>query len=135
MFGAICYDCSRCLLLSRSATTDVVTTISSGTCSMMPFIPGETDSSQETYIIPLARTFNPEFPKRAAHQASLQLPTPLRCSSLPMPQASIARLVASPRRLAACELERPNVKIAVLLSGGVDSSVALKMVAEAGHWD
>jgi len=25
------------------------------------------------------------------------------------------------------------VKIAVLLSGGVDSSVALKLVAEAGH--
>src|SRR5207244_6200281 len=42
---------------------------------------------------------------------------------------------ASPRRLATCERERPNVKIAVLLSGGVDSSVALKLVAEAGHRD
>ena len=38
-------------------------------------------------------------------------------------------------RLTTCERERLNVKIAVLLSGGVDSSVALRLVAEAGHRD
>ena len=42
---------------------------------------------------------------------------------------------APPRRLTACERERLNVKIAALLSGGVDSSVALKLVVEAGHRD
>ena len=40
-----------------------------------------------------------------------------------------------PWTLAVCEREKPNVKIAVLLSGGVDSSVALNLVREAGHRD
>ena len=40
-----------------------------------------------------------------------------------------------PGRLTRSERERLSVKIAVLLSGGVDSSVALRLVAEGGHRD
>lgn len=90
--------------------------------------------------LPSSHFFHSHFPKPTSYSSIASLPQTLPTSySLPPKPvsplntaATFNNVILDPRHLSCCMPDK-RLKVAVLLSGGVDSSVALRLLHAAGH--